>query len=212
MTTSPTTSLNTLCVFCGSNPGRTPVYLQRVKQLAGLLAESGIRIVYGGAKVGTMGALADAALRAGGEVIGVIPSHQVGDEIAHNGLTALHVVDSMHERELMMSDLADGFIALPGGLGTLEEFAEIVTWSQLGLHRKPTGLLNTDGYYDHLLALLDHAVDEHFLRAEDRALVLADSDVRELLDQMRRWSPSSEQRWRSVADEDSVEPTDAPGR
>nr|WP_132428054.1 TIGR00730 family Rossman fold protein [Pseudonocardia endophytica] len=199
--------MHTVCVFCGSNPGRTPGYLQRVEELAVLLAESGIRIVYGGAKVGTMGALADAALRAGGEVIGVIPSHHMGDEISHQGLTELRVVESMHERKAAMSDLADGFVALPGGLGTLEEFAEIVTWSQLGIHRKPTGLLNTDGYYDHLLAFLDHAVDELFLRPDDRALVLADTDVPGLIDQMQRWSPATEQRWRSFTDDDSAEPT-----
>ncbi|WP_245773927.1 TIGR00730 family Rossman fold protein [Pseudonocardia ammonioxydans] len=191
-------SLTTLCVFCGSNPGRTSEYLDYVEDLATQLAESGIRIVYGGAKVGTMGALADAALRAGGEVIGVIPSHQVGDEIAHTGLTELHVVDSMHDRKARMSQLADGFVALPGGLGTLEEFAEIVTWAQLGIHSKPTGLLNTSGYYDSFLAFLDHAVGEHFLRPEDRNLVLAANSVRELLDKMWAWSPAVDQRWRSV--------------
>jgi uncharacterized protein (TIGR00730 family) len=195
------TPLNSLCVFCGSNPGRTPRFLQRVEELASSLAGSGVRIVYGGARVGTMGALADAALRAGGEVVGVMPAHHMGDEIAHQGLTELHVVDSMHERKALMSTLADGFVALPGGLGTLEEFAEIVTWSQLGLHQKPTGLLNTDGYYDHLLAFLDHAVDERFLRSEDRALVIADREVDGLLAQMRGWRPTSDQRWRSAADD-----------
>jgi uncharacterized protein (TIGR00730 family) len=128
----------------------------------------------------------------------------MGDEIAHEGLTALHVVDSMHERKALMSSLADGFVALPGGLGTLEEFAEIVTWSQLGLHRKPTGLLNTDGYYDHLLAFLDHAVDQQFLRLEDRALVLADREVDGLLEQMRSWRPTQARGWRQVPDEDAA--------
>lgn len=212
MSATPQASLNTLCVFCGSNPGRTARYLQRVEELASSLTFLGVRIVYGGAKVGTMGALADAALRAGGEVVGVIPSHHMGDEIAHDGLTELHVVDSMHERKALMSSLADGFVALPGGLGTLEEFCEIVTWSQLGLHQKPTGLLNTDGYYDHLLAFLDHAVDQQFLRREDRALVLADEEVDGLLEQMRTWRPTQDQRWRQASDEDAtpVDPARAP--
>lgn len=184
MTPTREASLNTVCVFCGSSPGRSPRYLQRVEELAVALAGSGVRIVYGGAKVGTMGALADAALAAGAEVVGVIPAHHLGDEIAHENLTELHVVDSMHERKALMSSLSDGFIALPGGLGTLEEFAEIVTWAQLGLHQKPTGLLNTDGYFDHLLAFLDHAVDQHFLKREHRALVLADGEISGLLEQM----------------------------
>lgn len=187
--------MRSLCVFCGSNPGRRPTYLHTVRELATVLAEEGIRVVYGGARVGTMGALADAALQAGGEVIGVIPEHQVGEEVAHGGLTELHVVASMHERKALMAELADGFVALPGGLGTLEEFAEIVTWSQLGLHRKPTALLNTVGYYDGLLGFLDHAVAERFLRVEDRGLILAAAEVRPLLDLMQAWRPRQGQRW-----------------
>jgi uncharacterized protein (TIGR00730 family) len=190
--------MRSLCVFCGSNPGRRPVYLQTVRELATVLAEEGIRVVYGGARVGTMGALADAALRAGGEVVGVIPQHQVGEEVAHQGLTELHVVASMHERKALMAELADGFVALPGGLGTLEEFAEVVTWTQLGLHRKPTALLNSAGYYDALLEFLDHAVAERFLRVEDRGLILAAAEVRPLLDLMRAWQPRQGQRWVSA--------------
>jgi uncharacterized protein (TIGR00730 family) len=190
--------MKSLCVFCGSNPGRRPVYLDAVRELATVLAEEGIRVVYGGAHVGTMGALADAALAAGGQVVGVIPEHQVGEEVAHRGLTELHVVGSMHERKALMAELSDGFVALPGGLGTLEEFAEIVTWAQLGLHRKPTGLLNTAGYYDGLLQFLDHAVHERFLREQDRGLVLADTGVRPLLDRLRAWTPPQEQRWTPV--------------
>jgi uncharacterized protein (TIGR00730 family) len=187
--------MRSLCVFCGSNPGRRPVYLEAVREFAAVLAEEGIRVVYGGARVGTMGALADAALQAGGEVVGVIPEHQVGEEVAHEGLTELHVVGSMHERKALMAELADGFVALPGGLGTLEEFAEVVTWTQLGLHRKPTALLNTAGYYDALLGFLDHAVAERFLRAEDRELIPAAAEVRPLLDLMRAWQPRQGQRW-----------------
>lgn len=196
--------LRSVCVFCGSNPGRSAVYLDTVGELAELLASRGIRVVYGGASVGTMGALADRALAAGGEVVGVIPEQQAGVEIAHAGLTELHVVASMHERKALMGRLADGFIALPGGLGTLEEFAEIVTWSQLGLHHKPVGLLNTAGYYDHLLRFLDHAVEERFLRQDDRSLVLASTRPADLLDRMTEWKPRADQRWTS-ADEKAPE-------
>jgi uncharacterized protein (TIGR00730 family) len=160
------------------------------------LAAEGIRVVYGGANVGTMGALADGVLQAGGEVVGVIPKQLVGNaESAHEGLSEIHFVESMHERKALMAELSDGFIALPGGLGTLEEFAEVVTWSQVGLHRKPTGLLNVAGYYDSLLRFLDHAVGERFLREQDRALVLSESRVRPLLDLMRSWEPAPEQQW-----------------
>lgn len=193
-------ALSSVCVFCGSNPGRSPVHLDAVAALAATLAARGIRLVYGGASVGTMGALADGVLAAGGEVVGVIPEQQVGQEIAHDGLTALHVVASMHERKATMASLADGFVALPGGLGTLEEFAEIVTWSQLGLHDGPTALLNTGGYYDHLLAFLDHAVAEGFLRPADRDLVLVGDDPAGLLDRMAGWAPGSDRRWAAVGD------------
>lgn len=190
--------MKSLCIFCGSNPGRLPAYMDSVSTLGLVLAEENIRVVYGGAHVGTMGALADTVLQAGGEVVGVIPEQQVGEEVAHRGLTELHIVGSMHERKALMAELSDGFIALPGGLGTLEEFAEIVTWSQLGLHQKPTGLLNTAGYYEHLLQFLDHAVDEHFLRPQDRALVLAETEVRPLLELMGTWTPQQDQRWRAA--------------
>ncbi len=193
--------MRSLCIFCGSNPGREPTYIESVRTLGQVLAAEKIRVVYGGAHVGTMGALADTVLQAGGEVVGVIPEQQVGDEIAHRGLTKLHVVGSMHERKALMAELSDGFIALPGGLGTLEEFAEVVTWSQLGLHRKPTGLLNTAGYYDRLLQFLDHAVREQFLRSQDRALVLAETEVRPLVELMRSWVPQQERRWRPVEGE-----------
>lgn len=187
--------MRALCVFCGSNPGRTGRYLEAVGELGRVLADEGIRVVYGGAGVGTMGALADGVLAAGGEVVGVIPEQQAGIEIAHQGLTELHVTRSMHERKALMGELSDGFVALPGGLGTLEEFAEVVTWSQLGLHHKPTGLLNTAGYYDHLLEFLDHAVAERFLREQDRGLILAGTGARSLLEQMRQWRPSAQQGW-----------------
>lgn len=190
--------ITSLCVFCGSNTGRGPRYVDGARRLGRHLAEEGITVVYGGASVGTMGALADAALEAGGTVIGVIPREQAGQEIAHQGLTELHVVESMHERKAKMVELAGGFIALPGGLGTLEEFAEVLTWSQLGIHSLPTGLLDTDGYYGHFLAFLDHAVGEGFLRRGDRDLVLAGQDPAELLDALRAWAPAGDQHWQPV--------------
>ena len=181
--------LRSVCVFCGSNPGRRPEYPAGAAALGRLLAARGIRVVYGGAHVGMMGALADAVLAAGGEITGVIPAQLVEAEVAHTGLADLRVVGSMHERKATMAELADGFIALPGGMGTLEEFAEVVTWSKLGLHTKPTGLLNLLGYYDHLLRFLDHAVAERFVPPRDRADILAGATPDVLLAAMARWRP-----------------------
>ena len=189
--------MRSACVFCGSNPGRRPEYLAGAADLGRTLAERGLRVVYGGAHVGTMGALADAVLAAGGEIIGVIPGLLVEAEVAHPGLSELRVVSSMHERKAVMADLADGFITLPGGLGTLEEFAEIVTWAQLGLHAKPTGLLNLLGYYDRLLGFLDHATDERFVRPDHREQILARASAAELLAAMDAWSapPRAAAKW-----------------
>jgi len=189
-----------ICVFCGSSSGVRPVYAAAARSLGTLLAGRGLGLVYGGAKVGLMGAVADAALTAGGEVIGVIPRSMVLREIAHTGLTELRVVDSMHERKALMADLSDGFIALPGGFGTFEEFCEIVTWAQLGLHRKPCGILNVEGYYDHLLRLFDHAVQEGLLRAENRRLVLAGDDAASLLDRLLRFESPRVEKWISRKD------------
>ncbi|MEU6697492.1 TIGR00730 family Rossman fold protein [Pseudonocardia sp. NPDC046786] len=193
--------ISTLCVFCGANPGRVPAHVAAARRLGALLADAGIGLVYGGASVGTMGELADAALERGGRVVGVIPEHQVADEIAHDGLTELHVVGSMHERKAMMAELSDGFVTLPGGIGTLEEFAEALTWSQLGLHAKPVGLLNTAGYYRDLLAFFDHAVAEGFLRAADRALVRSGPDPETLLAELRAAPAPADRRWRPVGDD-----------
>src|SRR6185295_5632911 len=159
-----------LCVFCGSSAGRESGYTALAVQLAHELAQRNIGIVYGGGRVGLMGALADAALAAGGQVIGVMPQALIDREIAHRGLTELRIVGSMHERKALMAELADGFIALPGGMGTFEELCEVLTWAQLGIHKKPCGCLNTLGYYDPLLALLDHATAEQFLKPEHRSL------------------------------------------
>lgn len=187
--------MRAVCVFCGSNPGRRPEYLAGAAGLARLLAGRGIGIVYGGAHVGTMGALADAALAAGGEVTGVIPRHLVEAEVAHEGLSKLHVVSSMHDRKALMAQLSDAFIALPGGLGTLEEFAEVTTWSQLGLHAKPTGLLNLLGYFDDLLRFLDHGVAERFIRPTHRDLVICQPEPAALLVALEEWQAPAGHKW-----------------
>ena len=159
------------------------------------LARRNIGLVYGGGNVGLMGLLADAVLRAGGEAVGVIPEHLMGREVGHKGLTKLHVVHSMHERKALMADLSDAFVALPGGFGTLEEFCEAVTWTQLGLHAKPCGVLNVLGYYTPLLAMFDHAVEERFLKTENRGLVLARESAAELLRALERWRPARVEKW-----------------
>jgi uncharacterized protein (TIGR00730 family) len=184
-----------ICVYAGSNPGADPAYAQAAEDLARLLAGRGIGIVYGGGKIGLMGILADAGLAAGGEVVGVMPQALVDREVGHGGLTELHVVSSMHERKALMAELADGFVALPGGAGTLEELIEIYTWSQLGLHNKPMGVLNVRGYYDGLAALLDHAVHEGFLRPEHRAAMHVEATPTALLERFAGWRPATVEKW-----------------
>ncbi len=176
--------MNAICVFCGSSPGVRPDYAEVARQLAGEMARRGLRLVYGGADRGVMAVLADAMMTAGGEVIGVIPEALVEREIAHTGLTELRTVGSMHERKATMADLADGFITLPGGLGTLDEFFESFTWSQLGLHDKPCGILNVRGYFDGLLAFLKLVSDEGFISAATLGELLVEDDVSRLLDRM----------------------------
>ncbi len=173
-----------ICVFCGSSFGARPEYRAAAASVGSLLAQKGIGLVYGGSNIGLMGVVADAALAGGGDVIGVIPDALVEREVAHTGLSDLRVVPSMHERKALMADLADAFLALPGGYGTLDEFCEILTWSQLGLHSKACGLLNTCGYFDGLLALLDHAVRECFVRPGGRDLILSGSDPEQVIDLM----------------------------
>lgn len=187
--------LRRVCGFCGSNVGARESYRAAAAALGTLLAERKIGLVYGGGNIGLMGALADAALGRGGEVIGVIPHALVAREVAHAGLSELRVVNSMHERKALMADLSDAFIALPGGYGTLEEFLEVVTWSQLGIHKKPCGLLNSEHYFDALIAMLDHAVEEGFLAHKNRALVLGESDPGKLVDEMERWEPVAREEW-----------------
>ncbi len=175
-----------ICVFCGSNAGRDPRYVTAAKALGLTLAREGIGLVYGGAKVGLMGAIADAVLEAGGKVTGVMPKALVDREVAHPGLTRLHVVASMHERKALMSELADGgYIALPGGLGTLEELFEVWTWAQLGYHAKPVGLLDVAGFYGGLLAFVDTTVAAGFVTTEQRALLLVDTEPHALVARLR---------------------------
>jgi len=184
-----------VCVFTGSSGGARPEYRDAADALGRLLAERGIGVVYGGARVGLMGTLADAALAAGGEVVGVIPAALVAKEVAHSGLTDLRVVESMHERKALMSDLADAFIAMPGGWGTLEEFFEVLTWAQLGLHRKPCGLLNVHGYFDRLLSFLAHTVAEGFVRPEYTAMIALAATPEELLDRLASSTPPVVEKW-----------------
>jgi uncharacterized protein (TIGR00730 family) len=184
-----------ICVFCGSSAGSKPEYRACAQQLGAELTRRKIGLVYGGGNVGLMGAIADSVLEAGGEAIGVIPEHLMSREIGHNRLTKLHIVRSMHERKALMSDLSDAFIALPGGFGTLEEFCEVLTWSQLGLHAKPCGIVNVLGYYTPLLAMLDHAVQERFLKPQNRALVLARDKPAELLQALEDWRPVRVEKW-----------------
>ncbi len=184
-----------LCVFCGSSTGNRPAYRDAAERLGVLLVERGIELVYGGGNIGLMGVLADTVLAREGRAIGVIPESLMAKEVGHTGLTELRIVNSMHERKALMSDLSDGFIALPGGFGTFEEFCEVVTWSQLGLQSKPCGLLNVENYYAPLLELFDHAVREGFLRKENRRLVLDDEDPSRLLDKMTAFRPEPVPKW-----------------
>ena len=178
-----------LCVFCGSSEGARPAYADAARGLAAELARRKIGLVYGGGSVGLMGVLADTALAAGGEVIGVIPGPLASRELAHPGITEMRVVGSMHERKATMASLVDGFIALPGGLGTFEETLEVLTWAQLGIHRKPVGVLNVEGYWDGLLRMLTHAVREGFVRRDDLALLLFADAPGKLLDRFEAWQP-----------------------
>ena len=192
--------MKSICVFCGSNAGNQPIYRSEAEKLGRLLAARGIELVYGGGNIGLMGAVADACLEAGGTVVGVIPQALMGKEVAgrpedHRTLTRLEVVDSMHTRKARMAELAEGFIALPGGFGTFEEFCEILTWGQLGFHAKPMGLLNVNGFYDPLLAMFDRAVADGFLRLQNRAMALADSDIEGLLAAMAAYRAEPVSKW-----------------
>jgi hypothetical protein len=187
--------LRTVCVFCAANPGNDAVYVENARAFGQFLATSGRRVVFGGGRTGLMGALAEGVLGAGGEAIGIMPRHLVEREVAHTGLTQLHVVDSMHERKSLLAELSDGFIAMPGGLGTMEELFEVWTWGQLGLHRKPYGLLEMNGFYAPLLTFLRHAVTEGFIGAPNLAMLAIDTDPAALLERMETMELTAVRRW-----------------
>jgi uncharacterized protein (TIGR00730 family) len=186
--------MNRICVFCGTNPGSRPEYGEAARELGRILAEQGIELVYGGASVGIMGELADSAYEHGGHVTGIIPQQLMEKEAAHTGIPNLIVVASMHQRKSQMADMSDGFIALPGGIGTLEGFFEILTWGQLGIHAKPSGILNVAGYFDSLTRFLDHAVQEGFLTEEHRGAIIMESDPGRLLERMQAYTPPESEK------------------
>jgi len=189
-----------ICVFCGSSHGRTHRYADEARRTAHALRHAGLELVYGGGSIGLMGVLADEMLALGGKVTGVIPYGLASKEIVHQGLTHLELTPSMHARKAAMAELSDGFLALPGGFGTFEELFEAITWSQLGIHAKPIGLLDVDGFFEPLLKLVDHAIDEQFIPAAQRGLLVVGTDPAELLAQMHDWSPPSVRRWLSAPD------------
>ncbi|HEY5799602.1 MAG TPA: TIGR00730 family Rossman fold protein [Burkholderiaceae bacterium] len=187
--------MRAICVYCGASSGASPVYAEGARALAATLVRNDIALVYGGGKVGLMGVIADEVLRLGGRVTGVIPQALVDKEVGHTGLTTLHIVKNMHERKAMMADLADGFIAMPGGLGTLEELFEMLTWSQLSIHSKPVGLLNVAGFYDGLLRFAGHMVEQGFVRPEHAGLMMAEADSDALLERLRHFRPLAVTKW-----------------
>jgi len=193
----PYSPTNSICVFCASSIGARPLYADAARRFGESLAARGITLVFGGGCVGLMGVLADATLGAGGRAIGVIPRALVEREIAHRGLTTLHVVETMHERKQLMADLSDAFVMLPGGFGTWDEFCEVVTWAQLGIHRKPLGLLNAGGYYDPMLAMADRAVAEGFVSSVQRDRLVVDDDGNRLLDRLASVPAPPESKWES---------------
>ncbi|UOQ49315.1 TIGR00730 family Rossman fold protein [Gracilibacillus caseinilyticus] len=187
--------MKTVAVFCGASNGVDPMYIKESKNLGKQLAKNGIGLVYGGSNVGCMGAVADGVLEAGGIAIGVLPEKLMNYEIAHEKLTELHIVKTMHERKAMMADLADGFIALPGGTGTLEEWFEVFTWQQIGYHQKPCALLNINRYYDPLLTLFDHMVEQGFVKPAFKELIILESEAAQLLDRLKNNPPAPINRW-----------------
>lgn len=184
-----------LCVFCGSSPGFDPVHADAARATGAALGRAGIELVYGGGHVGLMGMVADSAMAAGGRATGVIPKALADLEVAHHGLTELHIVSSMHQRKAMMADLSDGFVALPGGIGTFEELFEIWTWGQLGDHRKPVALLNVAGFYDKLIGFIDDVVAAGFLRAQHREMLLVETDPAALVERMLAYDPPLLDKW-----------------
>jgi uncharacterized protein (TIGR00730 family) len=187
--------MTSICIYCGSSPGSDPAFLHAAREVGTLIAKRGHTLVYGGGNVGLMGAIADASLAAGGRVVGVIPDHLVRMEVGHKGLTELRVVATMHERKNLMASLADGFLALPGGVGTLEEIVEVFVWMQLGLHAKPCAILNVSGYYDPLLQFLTHMTESRFLRAEQLSQLIVAREPLEALDRLQSFAPTVVEKW-----------------
>ncbi|MBC3931371.1 LOG family protein [Undibacterium curvum] len=192
--------MSAICVYCGSSPGTSPVYADSARQLAAELVARGHELVYGGGNVGLMGVIADEVMRLGGRVTGVIPQALMDKEVGHRGLTQLHVVANMHERKALMAELAQGFIAMPGGIGTLEELFEVMTWSQLGFHHKPVGLLNTQGFYDGLIQFLQHTTEQGFLRPAHQAILQASANPAQLLDLLAAYRPVDTRKWLQQSD------------
>lgn len=184
-----------ICVYCGSSPGRQPEFAAAARTLGQVLVERGLGLVYGGAQIGIMGQIADTVLGGGGEVIGIMPKSLADREIFHTGLTKLEIVDSMHQRKALMADYSDGFIALPGGLGTIEEIFEVLTWAQLGFHKKPCGLLNVNGYFDHLTAFLNNAVAQGFVNTASRSMLMTEAEPGQLLDRFAGYEAPVVSKW-----------------
>ena len=197
-------TLNSLCLFCGASPGADPAYRDAAASFGTTLAHRNIRLIYGGGSVGLMGVAADACLAAGGEVVGVIPRMLMEKEVGHAGVTQMHVVETMHDRKALMTELSDGFIALPGGFGTLDELFESLTWQQLAYHTKPIGLLNVNGFFDALIAFLDHARDERFLRDLHRESLQVDTDLSVLIEKLRRAEAPDTGKWLDRTKQDRV--------
>lgn len=187
--------MNSICVFCGSNPGQDPVFMEAAVTVGRYLAENRIRLVFGGGRVGLMGKIADTVMENGGEVTGIIPRDLAEKEVAHENLTELHIVSSMHERKAMMAKFSDGFIAMPGGFGTFEEICEVITWTQLGFQNKPCGILNINGFYDDLIRLFDKSTKQGFIRTIHRELVLVDDDIASLVGAMTGFKPPVLEKW-----------------
>jgi len=187
--------MNSICVFCGSSVGKRENYVLYARQLGKLIADRKMTLVYGGGNIGVMREIADSTMKYGGKVIGVMPQHIVDKEVAHHGITELHIVQSMHERKAKMAELSDGFIALPGGFGTIDEIFEVMTWNQLEIINKPTGLLNIDGYFDHLIAFIQHAVDEKFVRVEHKQNLIVETSAELLIEKIEKFEPHRAEKW-----------------
>lgn len=193
--------MKSICIYCGSSPGASPLYAQAARRLAKEMVADNIGLVYGGGNVGLMGIIADEVLRLGGEATGVIPKALMEREVGHQGLTRLHIVKDMHERKALMAELSDGFIAMPGGIGTLEELFEVFTWSQLGIHDKPIGLLNVNGFYDGLIGFIQHLVNERFLKDQQAGIIMVESDEAALISRFKSYQPKMHDQWATQAHE-----------